>query len=59
MAQHWGGCCTQDICVKCGSIYAVLISPSAVFQDGGQAAISGFGLVSILFLFQILITYIN
>ena len=56
MACH-RGCHTPDIFVKCGSIYVVLISP--VFQDGGQAAILGFGLVSILFLFQILISYIN
>ena len=27
MAPHGGGCCTPDILVKCGSIYAVLISP--------------------------------
>ena len=27
MAHHGRGCCTPDILVKCGSIYAVLISP--------------------------------
>ena len=32
---------------------------TTVFQDGGKAAILWFGLVSILFLFQILISYIN
>ena len=48
MARHGGVYRNVDIFVKCGYFYAVLIS-STVFQYGIQAAISGFGLVSILF----------
>ena len=58
MACHGGVYCNADIFVKCGYFYTVLIS-QLFFQNGSQAAISGFGLVSILFLFQTLIYYIN
>ena len=57
MARH-GGVRTPDIFVKCGYFYAVLISPLfSKMADGGD--FSKFALVSILFLFQILIFYIN
>ena len=54
MAHHGGVYHNADIFVKCGYFYAVLISP--LFSN---MAILGFGLVSILFLFQILIFYIH
>ena len=58
MARHGGeGGRTPDIFVKCGYFYVVLISP--VFQDGRRWRFLKFALVSILFLFQILIFYIN
>ena len=57
MAHH-GGCRTPDILVKCRSIYTLLISP--LFSNIADCgAFLGFGLVSILFLFQILISNIN
>ena len=57
MAHHGGGH-TPDIFVKCGYFYAVLISPlfSKMADDWRFLK---FALVSILFLFQILIFYIN
>ena len=57
MAHH-GGCHTLDIFVKCG-YFLHGFDFTTVFQDGGQERFSQFRLVSILFLFQILIFYIN
>ena len=57
MAHH-GGCHTPDILFKCGSFYMLLISP--LFSNmGGRRSFVWFRIVSILFLFQILIFYIN
>ena len=54
MARHGGkGTVLQIFLLNAG----ILISP--VFQDGRRWRFSKFALVSILFLFQILIFYIN
>ena len=58
MARHEGGCHTPDIFVK----YRLFLRGfdfTTVFQDGRQPGNLGFRLVNILFLFQILISYIN
>ena len=58
MARHGEGGRTLDIFVTCGYFYAVF-DFTTVFQYGRQRSFTQFGLVSILFLFQILIFYIN
>ena len=57
MTRHGGGIVTQIFLLNEGIF--MRFDFTTVFQDGGQVAISRFGLVSILFLFQILIFYIN
>ena len=58
MTHHGGVYRNADIFVKM-QVFLRGFDFTTVFQNGSQAAISGFGLVSILFLFQTLIYYIN
>ena len=58
MARHGGMYHNVDIFVNMW-VFLRGFDFTTVFQYGVQAAISGFGLVSILFLFQILIFYIH
>ena len=60
MACHGGkGAVLRIFLLNAGILYAVLISPLFSPIYGGQRSFTRFGLVSILFLFQILIFYIN
>ena len=55
--MSWGGIVMQIFLLNAGILCS--FDFTTVFQDGRQKSISQFGLVSILFLFQILIFYIN